>query len=117
MRCKGALVPEKFGGVNPEGFGYLEDGRKPGLYVVAFYPHDLARREPGETPAFYEQEEELAAALALEAALTNARTFLEDANEDDSRLADKWATIDALAHAANDAHEEVVRLRGELGVS
>ena len=78
---------------------------------------DRGPLEPGEVPAFLEQEEELAAALAREAALTNARTILEDADEDDARITDRWATVDALADAADAAHAEVGRLRGELGVT
>jgi hypothetical protein len=42
---------------------------------------------------------------------------LEDADEDDLRLSDKWVTIDVLVHAAHAAHEEAVRLKEGLGVT
>jgi hypothetical protein len=55
--------------------------------------------------------------MMREEALNSARAVLEDANEDDVKLRDKWATVDALALAATEAHEEVMRLREELGAS
>lgn len=78
---------------------------------------DRLQRSPVGTSLSLEQEEELARLMVREEALNNARTIFEDADEEDLELRDKWATIDALALAADDAHEEFMRLCEELGFS
>lgn len=73
--------------------------------------------EPGEASLSLEQEEELARFLGREEALNNVRSVLEDADEDDFKLRDKWAAVDVLALAAEETHEEATRFREGLGAT
>jgi hypothetical protein len=107
------------------------------LERIAFNARDEARREygriairaraarmvadrgplkPGEVPLFYEQEEEIARLYMREEAFNNARSVLEDLSEDTLFIRDKWATIDALASAADEAAQEAHRYQEELGL-
>jgi hypothetical protein len=72
--------------------------------------------EAGGVALSYGQEEEIARCMMREEAFNAARSVLEDVDEDAVRLRDKWATIDALALAADDAAEEVHGYLEELGV-
>lgn len=49
-------------------------------------------------------------------ALNDTQWVLEDLDEGTLKLWDKWATIDLLAVAATDAHEEVSRYKVEIGI-
>jgi hypothetical protein len=72
--------------------------------------------EPGEVTLSLEQEEEIVRRMMRADALNDARRVLEDLSEDVLKLRDKWATIDALALAADDANEEVSRYKEDLGI-
>ncbi len=77
---------------------------------------DQGPPEPGEITLTLNQAEELARRIMRADALNDARTTLEDLDEDVLRLRDKWATIDALALAATDANEDVGRYKEEIGL-
>jgi len=68
----------------------------------------------GEPRLTSEQSEELTRRIIRADSFVNARTALEDLPDD--ALRDKWTTIHALVVAADEANEEVVRYKAELGL-
>jgi hypothetical protein len=67
-------------------------------------------------PLAWEEEEELARRIVLADALNDARMVLEDLPGELLKLRDRWATVDALATAAETANEKVDRYKRSAGL-